>query len=127
MSADPRLAALSAARDRVPIAELVDLGALERERGRALTPAELRGALPRGWVPDETDAGYARRDGRLLFSDGWILVTALVTFGCIGLFFLWSAMPRGWSGVARFGMLVGGVVLVGGLVAPRITRALQRR
>lgn len=114
-------------RERLPLRELVDLAALERARGRALTPAELRGALPRGWVPDDDDPQYARRDGRLLFSDGWVLITALVTFGCAGLFFLWSAMPRGWSGVLRFGVLVGGVVVVGGLVAPRITRALQRR
>lgn len=112
---------------RVPIAELVDLAVLERARGRPPTPAELRGALPRGWVPDEADPACARRDGRMLFSDGWILVTALVTFGCVGLFFLWSAMPRGWSGVLRFAVLVGGVIVVGGLVAPLITRALQRR
>jgi hypothetical protein len=111
----------------VPIASLVDLAALERERGRALTPAELRGVLPRGWVPDESNPSLARRDGRLLFSEGWILLTALVTFGCVGLCFLWSALPSGWAGVVRFCVMLAGVVLVGGLVAPRITRALQRR
>ncbi|MBM3976922.1 MAG: hypothetical protein FJ299_08030 [Planctomycetes bacterium] len=112
---------------RIPVRELIDLPALERARGRALSPAELRAALPRGWVPDDAHPGYARRDGRLLFSESWILLTALVTFGCLGLFFLWSALPSGWSGIARFGLLVGGVLVVGGLVAPRITRALQRR
>jgi hypothetical protein len=112
---------------RTPIASLIDLGALERARGRALTPAELRAALPRGWVPDESDPTLARRDARVFFRDSGVLVAALLSFGSLGLFFLWSAMPRGWSGIARLGLLIGVVVLAGGLVAPIVTRALQRR
>ncbi len=111
--------------DRVPVAELIDLDALGRQ-GRAPTPSEIRRALPRGWVL-APDGEYAERDARVLFREGWILILGLLTFGSVGLAFLWGAVPRGWRGVGRLAMLAGLVLLIGGVVAPGITRALNRR
>jgi len=112
-------------RERVPIEELIDLEAL-REGGREPTPARLRAALPRGWVLED-DQRHARRDLRLFFREAWILVAGLVIFGSSAVLLFWSTFPRGWSGVVRALVLVGVMVLIGGLVAPTITRALNRR
>lgn len=110
---------------RVPVGELVDLERVGPGH-RPPTPAELRAALPRGWALDE-DNEHAHRDTRLLFREGWILVLGMAIFGAIGALFLWGAMPRGWSGVARLVVLFVVVLLAGGLVAPLVTRALTRR
>ena len=110
---------------RVPVSELVDLERL-RSDGRAPTPRQIRAALPRGWALDD-DGEHAHKDARLLFREGWILVCGLVVFGSVGLVFLWGAVPRGWSGVLRLVVLVAIVVVVGGLVGPLITKALNRR
>ena len=108
----------------VPLAELV-----EPERLRALgpspSPAALRALLPRGWVPAE-DGRHARRDLRLFFREGWILVLCLIVFGSVGAMFLVGAMPRGWSGVLRVLALLGAVGLAAGLAGPMITRTLRR-
>ena len=112
-------------RERVPIRALVD-----PERLRALgpdpSPARLRALLPRGWVPD-ADREYARRDLRLFFREGWILLLCLVAFGSAGAAFLFGAAPRGWSGVLRVLGLVAAVWLAAGIAGPLITRSLQRR
>ncbi len=110
---------------RLPVDELVDVRTLGRG-GRAPTPKELRDALPRGWVLED-DGVTARRDRRLLFREGWILVVGMVCFGAVGLGFLMKGMPRGWAGLWRFFALLAILVVVGGLVAPAITRALNRR
>ncbi len=110
---------------RVPVGELVDLERVGPAH-RPPTPAELRAALPRGWALDD-DGEHAHRDTRLLFREGWILVLGLVLFGAIGAVFLWSAMPRGWGGLVRLAVLFAAVLLAGGLVAPLVTRALNRR
>ena len=107
----------------VPLENLVDADALRAARGR---PADLRAALPRGWVPAD-DGLHARRDRRLLFREGWVLIAGLVVFGAAGASFLWGAMPHGWSGVLRIGGLALAVALAGGIVAPIVTRALARR
>ena len=112
-------------RELVPVGDLVDLERL-REGGREPTPSRIRAALPRGWALAE-DGRHAYRDARLLFREGWILVVGLVVFGSVGLAFLWGGVPGGWSGALRIGVSVVAVLLVGGLVAPRITRALFRR
>jgi hypothetical protein len=111
--------------ERVPIEELVDLARVG-QAGRAPTPAELRAALPRGWVLED-DLCHARRDARLLFREGWIQVVGLLVFGGVGATFLLDAVPRGWVGLARLVLLVAAVLLVGGVVAPLVTRALHRR
>ena len=111
-------------RRRVPVEELVDLASLDaRERP---SPRRIRAALPRGWVL-EPDGRHARRDLRLVFREGWILILGLVVFGSLGAAFLWGATPAGWRGVLRLALLVLLVLLAGGLVAPGITRALTRR
>lgn len=116
---------MSAARQKglVPLAELI-----EPERLRALgpdpSPAALRAALPRGWVP--SDGRHARRDLRLFFREGWILVLCLVVFGCLGILFLLGALPRGPRGVVRLGLLLALLWLAATLAGPRITRALRR-
>ena len=111
--------------ERVPIEELIDLEAL-RQGGREPTPARLRAALPRGWVLED-DQRHARRDARLLFREGWILVVGLVVFGSAAVALFWSTFPRGWSGLLRAAVLLGVMLVLGGLVAPAITRALHRR
>jgi hypothetical protein len=111
--------------ERVPIEQLVDLEAL-REGGREPTPARLRAALPRGWVLED-DQRHARRDLRLFFREAWILLAGLSIFGTSAVLLFWSTFPRGWSGLVRVGVLVIVMILIGGLVAPMVTRALHRR
>ena len=111
--------------ERVPIEELVDLEAL-RADGREPTPARLRAALPRGWVLED-DHRHARRDARLLFREGWILLVGLVVFGSAAVGLFWMTFPRGWAGVGRALVLLVVLLVLGGLVAPMITRALNRR
>jgi len=111
-------------RERVPIGRLVDPAAL-RALGPSPSPARLRALLPRGWVPAED--GYARRDLRLFFREGWILVACLLAFGALGAAFLVGAMPRGWSGFLRLGALLALVALAAGVAGPLITRAVRGR
>ena len=112
----------------VAIEELIEPAVLARLRadGRGPSPRELRAALPRGWALDD-DLRHAHRDARLLFREGWILALGLVLFGGFGAFFVLDALPRGWRGAAQLALLLVLVVLVGGVAAPRITRALMRR
>jgi hypothetical protein len=112
-------------RKRVALGELLspeELAAL----GPAPSSRALRAVLPRGWVPCD-DGRHAERDLRLFFREGWILVLCLVVFGTIGAMFLMGAMPRGASGLVRFALLIGLLVLAAGVVGPLITRALTRR
>ena len=111
--------------ERVPVEELVDLDALGRA-GRGPTPAQLRAALPPGWVL-EPDGRTARRDGRLLHRHGLVLVVGLLAFGAAAVGLFWSTFPRGWAGVGRAVVLLGVLLLAGGLIAPAVTRALHRR
>ena len=110
---------------QVPIEELIDLESLRRD-GRPPTPAQIRAALPVGWVLDE-DGKTARRDARMLFRHGWILVVGLVVFGAAGIGLFWQTFPRGAEGWVRAGILLVVLVVLGGVVAPMITRALNRR
>ena len=105
--------------------QLVDLESLAAD-GRPVTPKAIREALPPGWVLDE-DGRTARRDLRVLARDGWVLTIGLVAFGAAALGLFWSTFPRGWRGVGRFAALIALVLVAGGLVAPMITRALNRR
>jgi hypothetical protein len=110
---------------RVPVEQLVDLSKLGAN-GRPPTPREIREALPRGWVLDE-DGVTAQSDARLLFKEGWVLIVGLVCFGAavIGLFYF--TFPRGGAGWLRLAILIALVLVAGGIVAPMITRALNRR
>ena len=110
---------------RVLLTDLIDPAAPSATGGSA-AGRSATGGLPRGWVP-AGDGLHARRDRRLMLREGWVLVLGLVAFGAAGAAFLWGAMPRGWSGAVRLGALVLVVALVGGVVAPSITRALTRR
>jgi hypothetical protein len=109
------------ANERVRIDQLI-----APEKLRELRPSELRAALPPGWVPDD-DGVHARRDGRVFFRHSWVLLLGLITFGSAALFLFWSTFPRGWAGIARVAVLLAIVLVIGGLVAPLITRALNRR
>ena len=114
-------------RTRVPIGELVDLEQLKAKRGGAApTPANLRAALPPGWALDD-DHAYAKKDMRLLFRRGWMLAIGMLLFGAAGIIFFIEVFPRGWSGVLRFVVLLVILALVGGVVGPLITRALNGR
>lgn len=110
---------------RVPIEELVDIVRLERESGRPPTAREIRDELPRGWVLDE-DGKSARRDARMLFREGWMLVLFLACFGAaaVGLF-LWG-FPRGSAGWIRLAVALVILLVAGGIAAPILTRALSR-
>ncbi len=111
--------------ERVPIGELVDLELLSRD-GRPATPARIREALPRGWVLD-SDGQHARRDGRILFRESGVLVSGLLVFGAAALGLFWQTFPRGWSGVKRACVLVVVMLVLGGWIAPLVTRAVYRR
>lgn len=108
----------------VPVSELVDLDAIGPGH-RPPTPAELRAALPRGWVL-EPDGEHARRDTRLFFREGWILLVGLLVFGGISLVLFWQTFPSGWRGITRAIGLILFVLLAGGIVGPMVTRALNR-
>ncbi len=110
---------------RVRVEELVDLARIRRD-GRKPTPAEVRAALPRGWVLDD-DGEHAVRDRRLLFSEGWVLLTGMIVFGAVALGLFWSTFPKGWRGLTRLGLLIVAFIVIGGVVAPLVTRALHRR
>jgi len=109
---------------RVHVSELVDLDKVGPGH-RPPTPAELRAALPRGWVL-EPDGENARRDVRLFFREGWILIVGLVVFGGVVAAMFWQTFPRGLAGVLRLLVLVGLVLLAGGVVGPMITGALNQ-
>jgi hypothetical protein len=110
---------------RRPVEELVDLARVGPGT-RPPTPAELRAALPRGWVL-EPDLRTARRDARILFREGWILALALVCFGAAGAGLFWFGLPRDPAALARFAAVAIALALLGGVVAPLVTRALHRR
>ena len=111
--------------ERVPVEDLVDLAAL-RQDGRGPSPAKLRAALPRGWVLED-DHLHARRDARMIFREGWILLVGLVVFGSAGIGLFYMTFPRGWTGIVRALILLAALLVIGGLVAPMITKALNRR
>lgn len=111
--------------DPVPIEQLVDLESL-RSDGQRPTPKQIREALPAGWVLDE-DGQHARRDLRVLARDGWVLVVGLISFGIAGFFLFYDSFPRGWAGIARFGVLILLVLFAGGIAGPMITKALIRK
>jgi hypothetical protein len=109
----------------VPVSELVELESLGPGH-RPPTPAEIRGALPPGWVLED-DGVTARADLRVFFARSWILVLALVCFGTVGAGLLAWSLPAGPGGALRLAAMLGILVLAGGVAAPRITRALSRR
>lgn len=111
-------------RERIPVSELVDLEAL-RAKGRPITPRALREALPRGWALED-DGEHAHRDVRLLFREGWILAVGLIVFGSVGGAFVWGAMPKGGAGFLRLALLFVVLLVIGGIIAPWITRTLNR-
>ena len=111
--------------DCVPVGDLIDLERLTASLGRPPLTRELRAALPRGWVLED-DGAHARRDLRMLFREGWILLVGMATFGAVALAIFWQAFPRGWRGVASLLGLLLAVLIAGGVVAPLITRALYR-
>ena len=111
-------------RKLVPLGELVEPTRL-RALGSAPSSAELRALLPRGWVLSE-DGRHARRDLRLCFREGWMLVLCLLVFGSLGALFLLGAVPRGWAGLLRVLGLVALLWLAAGLAGPLITRAVRR-
>lgn len=107
--------------ERRPVAELVDLESL----GPDPSLRALRAALPRGWVLDD-DGSTARRDLRLVFREGWILIFGLVSFGACGIGLFLMSFPRGWSGWLYALVLIVSLLVIGGLVAPMVTLALNR-
>lgn len=110
---------------RVPLEDLLDLEALG-EHGRPPTPRRIREALPSGWVPDD-DGTHARRDFRLFFRDAWVMILGLVCFGAAGVGLFIQSFPRGTQGLFYGAGLLVALVLIGGVVAPMVTRALQRK
>lgn len=104
----------------VPIGELIDEAALGPEPSQRA----IRAALPRGWALND-DGRTARRDVRLLFREGWILVVGMLVFGSAGLGLFVMSFPRGVSGWLYAVGLVVALLFIGGLIAPAVTRALM--
>jgi hypothetical protein len=111
---------------RLPIDDLIDRPRLAKSLGRPPTPRELRDALPRGWVLDE-DGRSARRDARMLFREGWMLLLCLVCFAAAAAGLFWWSFPRGSAGWIRLVGALAVLLVAGGLAAPILTRALVRR
>lgn len=112
-------------RERVPVEQLVDLARVGRA-GAPPTTSDVRAALPRGWVLDD-DGLHAHRDRRWMFSQGWVLICAMVGFGALAIGLFASTFPRGARGWTRVAILLGLLLLIGGVVGPLVTRALLRR
>lgn len=110
---------------RVPVDELVDRARIRKD-GRPPTPAELRAALPAGWKLDD-DGEHAVRDLRLFFSQSWVLLLGLVMFGAAVIGLLATTLPRGTRAFARVGILLALMLVIGGVIGPLVTRALNRR
>ena len=110
---------------RVRVDELVDLSKI-RSDGRPPTPAQLRAALPNGWKLDD-DGVHAVRDLRLFFSQSWVLVLGLVMFGAAAIGLFATTFPRGERALLRVAILVGVMIVIGGVIGPLVTRALNRR
>lgn len=94
-------------------------------RTRPPTPREIREALPRGWVLD-ADGQTPRRDVRLLFREGWMLLFCLVCFAAAAAGLFWWSFPRGGAGWIRLLVALVLLLLAGGVAAPILTRALSR-
>ncbi len=78
-------------------------------------------------VEDPAAGASQVRDRRLFHRGSWILVLGLVCFGAASLGLFWQTFPRGPRGVLRALTLLAVLVLLGGVVAPVVTRALRRR
>jgi hypothetical protein len=89
------------------------------------SPREIRESLPRGWVLD-ADGKTARRDARLLFREGWMLLLCLVCFAAAAAGLFWWSFPRGSAGWVRLAGAIAVLLLAGGIAAPVLTRALTR-
>ena len=81
------------------------------ERPR-LEPAPLKSAI---------------RDRRLFHRGSWILVLGLVCFGAAAVGLFWQTFPRGARGITRALTLLAILLVLGGVVAPVVSRALLRR
>lgn len=110
---------------RVHVDELVDRSRIRRD-GRPPTPAELRAALPSGWKLDD-DGEHAVRDLRLFFSQSWVLLLGLVTFGAAAVGLFATTFPKGPRALVRVAILVAVMIVIGGVIGPLVTRALNRR
>jgi hypothetical protein len=64
---------------------------------------------------------------RLFFREAWVLLLAMVMFGAAAAGLFWWSFPSGGGAWVRLGVGVALLVLVGGFVAPIVTRALKRR
>ena len=92
---------------------------------RPPTPREIREALPPGFVLD-ADGKSTRRDARLLFREGWMLLLCLVCFAAAAAGLFWWSFPRGSAGWIRLAGAIVLLLLAGGIAAPVLTRALSR-
>jgi hypothetical protein len=93
---------------------------------RPPTPREQRESLPRGFVLD-SDGKTVRRDARLLFREGWMLLLCLVCFAASAAGLFWWSFPRGGAGWIRLAAAIAVLLVAGGIAAPALTRALTRR
>ena len=89
------------------------------------SPREIRESLPRGWVLD-ADGKTARRDARVLFREGWMLLLCLACFAAAAGGLFWWSFPRGVAGWIRLAVALLVLLLAGGFAAPILTRALSR-
>jgi hypothetical protein len=56
-----------------------------------------------------------------------VLVLGLVMFGAAGIGLFITTFPRGERALWRVAILIGVMVVIGGVIGPLITRALNRR
>ena len=75
----------------------------------------------------DDDGVHAVRDLRLFFSQSWVLVLGLVMFGAAGVGLFATTFPRGERALLRVAILVGVMIVIGGVIGPLVTRALNRR
>ena len=67
------------------------------------------------------------RDLRLFFSQSWVLLLGLVTFGAAGIGLFATTFPRGERALVRIAILLAVMIGIGGVIGPLVTRALLRR
>ncbi len=83
--------------------------------------------MPNPTEPSRSTQQATSRQERQARRQGWVLVLGLVSFGVLAVALFYETFPRGWRGIARGVTLLALMLLLGGVIAPIVSRALLKR